>query len=944
MKNCCIATLIYVFAAIIPLNLSANERLGVPLPEESQRAQAVLAAPDGQDLPLEQAGPDFISTRQVLIPLQAPSELERKVAEALAPVSLEEEIQQQVAQPVLDQFGYQMFSTLPTTFAAVAGIGVPLDYSVGPGDTFIVQIFGSTDVQYTLVVTREGRLLLPEIGALQVAGLSFGEAKILISESISNLRIGVKTVITLAELHAIQVMMVGEVTQPGTFAISGLSSLINTLITTGGVKRTGSLRNIQVKRAGQVVATLDIYDLLLKGEDTGNIYLRQGDIVFVPPIGNTVGVAGEVHRPAIYEIKDEARVDQILTLAGGLLPTAAKSKTQIERITETGSYTLLQADLRATGGQIALKSGDLIRVLPVLDKMDGVVLLSGHVLTPGGYQWFKGMRVSDLINSPEILRQGAEYDVALVQREDRQRKRTEVIYFDLGQVFRSPGSAADIRLEARDQLLIFDTHSPRAEQLSNMVRKLRNESTVDSPAKLVEMRGYFKHPGIYPLQNANRLLDLIQHSGGIQNGTDLDYVLLARTQAQTNRLYFVQLDLNIARSNPGGDHNPRIYPADKIYLFGPNSDRAALLQKDIERLRTQTGYGEFAPVVSVTGSVKKAGNYPLVPGMRVEDLIKAGGGMREESFGLAATLARHALLQDQFSRIDQIDISLTRRDPVLEDRYTLLKPYDQLVLRKKPEWNSAPRVVTIEGEVRYPGSYPVDKRETLCGLVQRVGGFTEDAYLFGTVFLRESVRQREQEALDRLMGQMDDLLAEVKLSPGYQKDQKQPASQETEDTFRVIKQLAPSKAAGRLVIDMEAAVGRCDEASDLVLEDGDRIRVPKYQDEVSVVGQVYFPTSHKFSSDRGALDYISLSGGTKELAQHEHAYIVQANGQVMTVRSKASTWGWLLAPNNVKVTPGSTIYVPLSVDRINGREFAESWVDLFYKLALSAASVDYLFK
>jgi protein involved in polysaccharide export with SLBB domain len=875
--------------------------------------------------------------------LDGPSELERKVARSLQPISLEEEIQQQVVQPELEQFGYDIFTALPSTFAPVAGIPVPPDYVIGPGDTFTIQIFSATDLQYTLVVTREGRLLIPEVGDLQVAGLTFTEAKTLISESIAKLRVGVKTVVTLAELHTIQIMMVGEVTQPGSYTVSGLSSLINTMITTGGIRRTGSLRNIQVKRGGQVVARFDLYDLLLRGEDSGNIYLRQGDIVFVPPIGETIGVAGEVHRPAIYEIKDESRVEQILALAGGLLPTAAKPKTQIERISEQGTYTLLQADLTGRGGQIGVKNGDLIRILPVLDKMDSVVLLSGHVLTPGGYQWFEGMRLSNLIRTPELLRQGAEFDVALIQREDRMRKRTEVIYFNLGEVLSNPGSAADLTLEARDQVLIFDTHSGRAGQLSGIVQKLQNESTVDAPARIAQLRGNFKHAGTYPLQNANRVLDLINYSGGLQPGTDLDYALLARTTRDTDRLFFSQLNLNQARRDPRGDHNPVMEPGDKLYLFGEQTDRPALLADDIARLKRETRFGERAPVVRVTGSVRKPGSYPLVAGMRAEDLISAGGGMSEEGYGLAATLSRQVELDGEYSRTDLIDLSLTQRNPMLEDLSTVLEPYDELVVRQKPEWIDQPKLVSIEGEVVYPGSYRVDKRETLCGLVQRVGGFTEDAYLFGTVFLRDSVRQREQEALDRLMGQMDDLLAEVHLSPGFQKDEKLPSSQETTDTFNVIKQLAPPKARGRLVVDMEGAVRNCDENSDLVLENGDRIVVPKYQDEVSVVGQVYFPTSHQYRSDRAALDYINLSGGMKELAQREHAYIVQANGEVMTSRSMASTWGWLLSPSNVEVTPGSTIYVPLSVDRINGREFAQSWVDLFYKLTLSAASVDFLF-
>ena len=166
-----------------------------------------------------------------------------------------------------------------------------------------------------------------------------------------------------------------------------------------------------------------------------------------------------------------------------------------------------------------------------------------------------------------------------------------------------------------------------------------------------------------------------------------------------------------------------------------------------------------------------------------------------------------------------------------------------------------------------------------------------------------------------------------------------PQDQSARDVFNVLKELSPEKALGRMVVDMEDAVTRCDEVSDVVLEDGDRIIVPKFQDDVSVVGQVYFPTSHKYRSSRAALDYIGLSGGTKELAQHEHAYIVQANGEVMSVRSRASSWGWLMSPANVKVTPGATIYVPLSVDRINGRESFTSWVDVFFKSIISTATL-----
>ncbi len=923
--------------------VGADERMGVPSLEDKQRRQAIAAAPVGQD---EALAPELIVVTKDRAASSGaePSQIEKAVSNALDPVSLEEEIQQQTVQDRLELFGYEMFTGVATTFAPMTGAPVPQDYIIGPGDTFTVQAFSAADVQYTLTVAREGMILVPEVGPLSVSGLTFSEAKQLISSSIEQQRMGVKTVVTLSELRSIQVMMVGEVLQPGSYAVSGFSTLINTLISSGGIKRTGSLRDIQVKRGGQVVAAMDLYKLLLEGDDGANVYMRQGDLIFVPPIGPTVGVAGEVHRPAIYEIGPERSVGEILKLAGGLLPTAAKKQAQIERISDAGLYTLLQADLSNDGGEIDIRNGDLIRIFPVLDKMDDVVVLSGHVLTPGGYQWREGMRISDLISSTGILRQGAEFEVAMVQRENRLEKRTEAMYFNLGAALANRMSRNNIRLKPRDQVIIFDTHSARAERLSRVVLKLKREATADSPAKTVDFKGFLRHPGVYPLQPDVRLLEMINNAGGLEAGVDLEYALLARTDLSTDRLFFVRIKLREALRNTKGDHNPVLQAKDRVFLFDKDIDRPALIKAGIERIKGETRFGELAPVVQVSGAVARPGTYPMVPGMRVKGLITAAGGMKEDAYGIAATLSRQAILDGEFSRTDSISISLTQKDPLLETSEFILHSYDHLVLRVKPEWVEKPKQVTVEGEVVYPGRYRVDKRETLCSLMQRVGGFTEDAYLFGTIFLRESVRVKEQKALDRVFDQLDQLLAEVHLSPGVEKDKKMPRDQSAKDVYDVIKKLAPEKALGRMVLDLESTVTRCDEISDVVLEDGDRIIVPKYQDEVSVVGQVYFPTSHQYQSERAALDYINLSGGTKELAQREHAYIVQANGEVMSVRSSASTWGWLLSPSNVKVTPGSTVYVPLSVDRINGREFAETWVDLFYKIALGAASVNFLFK
>jgi len=925
--------------------IARESRAGVPFPEILQRQQAVLAASEiGASEPLAKPElPLAVEKETLYVPIEEPSALEKKAEESLAPVTLEEQILDQRIDTELELFGFNIFTGLPSTFAPVEGIPVPLDYIIGPGDSFVVQIFSATDIQYTLVVTREGKLLVPEIGALQLAGLTFKEAKLLITESIEQARVGVQVVVTLSDLQSIQVMLVGEVIQPGAYTVSGLSSLLNTLITAGGIRRTGTLRDIQVKRAGELIASFDLYDLLLRGDNADNVYLRQGDVVFVPPIGRVVSVAGEVVRPAIYEIEEEETVAEVLTLAGGLLPTADPRKTQVERVQSSGTYTLLQAGSDTDNALLPIKSGDLVRVFPVLNKMDSVVLLEGNTLTPGGYEWRPGMRVSGLINDLSSLQQGTDFNLANIQRENSETKRIETLYFNLGAALKNPGSAADPELQPRDRVVVFDIASNRSARLSNLVKKIQSQTAAGQYPELFKLVGAIKHGGEFPLARGQRLLDAISVGGGIDKGVDRDYSLIVRSDPHSNEIEFIAISLSTALQNPSGDHNPLIKPNDRVYLFDSTSQRSDLISADLELLRRQARYGERARLVEVSGRVLSPGLYPLIPGARLEDLIDAAGGLAEDSFGLAATLARQKELDGEFSRTQHLPVTLTSNDLMVNGLNIVLKPADHLVIRQKPEWVTKPKRVTIAGEVLHPGTFEVDKRETLCGLVQKSGGFLENAYLFGTVFTRESVRQREQAAIDRLHRQIDDLLAEVHLSPGYDKDTKMPVNQSTFDTFRVIQQLKPEQAVGRMVIDMERAVTNCDETYDVVLEDGDRIFVPAYQEEVSVAGQVYFPASHQFRSDRSALDYINLSGGTKELAQHEHMYIVQANGEVMTGRSNVSTWGWLGQPSNLKVTPGSTIYVPLSVDRINGREFTQSWVDLIYKLTLSAASVDFLF-
>ncbi|MCF8003315.1 MAG: SLBB domain-containing protein [Chromatiaceae bacterium] len=947
------SALIAILLALLSLTAPAQ-----PLPifdslDERQLIDQMRAAPSGQDEPLEQPLVETPERASDVEPEpEEPSAIEQNVAESLTGVSLEEKIQQQVVQPELTQFGYDLFDQVPTTFAPVADLPVPSDYIIGPGDTLIVQVYGKLNVEYTLVVTRDGRLLVPELGPVQVGGLRFDQAEELLRERFAQQIIGAKAVVTMGELRTITLLVVGEVVKPGDYNVSGLATLLNTLISTGGIKRTGTLRDIQLKRRGETLATLDLYDVLLRGDTSGDVTLQHQDVIFVPPIGPTVGIGGEVQRPAIYELLGppndlgpndigERRnaiygtVGDLIDLAGGLLPTASLADAHIERIQDGERYTLVAVPLDTPAGRnTEIRPGDIVRIFPVTRAMEDVVLLSGHVLRPGGFQFRPGMRVSDLLSSPRQLRPNADVSFGLLRRENPETRRIQVGYLDIGRIFRQPGGPADLELRPRDEIIVFDLRQPRAQRVANLVRDLRTQAEPGRyPPMVVEVRGQVRNTGSFPLAARARLLDVIGFAGGALEEADAGYGLIARQQSTDGRLELLSFSLKRAQARMRTPENPLIFPEDQIFVFDRNEARTPLIGEIMNRLIQQTPYGEASPVVYVRGEVRHPGRYPLEPGMRLADLLQAAGGLTEEAFGLSAELTRFELLAGEFQAVEHRPVDLASV-AVRVDGSDILQPHDELVLHRKPDWQQRASV-TLAGEVRFPGDYPISQGDTLCQVVKRAGGLSDGAYPFGAVFIRERVREQQQQALDRIQDNLDDLLVNLSLSYGAKNDEKTPAGERKQELIKVINQLKRSEAIGRLVIDLEGAM-ECAGEANIQLQDGDKLTVPVRADEVTVVGEVYYPTSHLYRSKLSSADYVELSGGTTVLARPNHIFVIQANGEVMSVRGG----DWRHSAGRVTITPGATVYVPLNVDRMNRLESAESWSQILYHIGITAASLN----
>jgi polysaccharide biosynthesis/export protein len=418
----------------------------------------------------------------------------------------------------LKPFGYDLFEGVPSTFAPVSDIQVPLDYVVGPGDRLDIQLYGNEPAVYKLTVQRDGRVLFPKLGPIVVGGLTFAEARSAIEERVERQLIGTRVSISMGDLRSIRVFVLGEAEKPGSYTVSGLSTMTNALFVSGGVKKIGSLRNIELKRDGRLVSTLDLYDLLLHGDTSGDRKLLPGDVIFIPPIGNTVGVGGSVRRPAIYEIKGEKTAAQAVELAGGLVPDADPKLVQVERIMSSGLREMRNIDLtQARSRATELVNGDKLVVHQIRPTLENSVKMSGYVYRPGKFEYRVGLRLSDILGSFDELRPEADVHYIVIRREVPPQEKIEVVSADLAHALAARGSPADPELRPRDEIIVFDLSASRDRILEPILRDLELQASPDKPEQIVSIDGRVKAPGRYPLEPTMRVSDLIRAGGSMED-------------------------------------------------------------------------------------------------------------------------------------------------------------------------------------------------------------------------------------------------------------------------------------------------------------------------------------------------------------------------------------------------------------------------------------------
>jgi protein involved in polysaccharide export with SLBB domain len=436
-------------------------------------------------------------------------------------------------------FGADFFAYAPSTFAPIGGTPVPEDFLLGAGDEVLIRGWGSIDIDYRARIDRNGMIAIPTIGSVVLAGVKAGQAEAVIGAAVAKLYKGVTINVGFGQLRAITVYVVGQAKRPGTYTVSSLSTLVTAVFASGGPNPNGSMRRVQVRRGAAVVAELDLYAFIAKGDKSSDIKLRDGDTIVIPVASGHVALMGKVNTPAIYELRRGGdSIESLLEFAGGMPVVADPRGAALEHIDAGHNQprSVEQFTLDAAGLKRQLKNGDVLRITPIMAEFSNAVVLRGNVNQPMRAPFRAGMRVSDLIPGRDYLISrksvqrrnsvlnggeqalpeggkvdtlasrigdlidGVNWDYAVVERVNRANLSVSLIPFNLGKVFSDPGSRDNVLLEAGDTVTIFSDEDVAVPMAKRRV--------------FVRVEGEVNTPGVYQMAAGDSLQALLAKAGG----------------------------------------------------------------------------------------------------------------------------------------------------------------------------------------------------------------------------------------------------------------------------------------------------------------------------------------------------------------------------------------------------------------------------------------------
>ena len=587
-------------------------------------------------------------------------------------------------------FGAYLFNSKNLTFEPRLNVQTPKNYEIGIGDQILIHIWGNSQNDYQLTVNNNGQVVIPDVGPVYIAGLSFDSAEQKIIKRLTEIYAdmggnnpGTFAQINMGQLRSIQVNIVGEVVTPGTYTLPVTATVFNGLYLSGGPNNIGSFRNIKVIRNNKIEQTIDIYNFLVYADPSENITLKDGDILFIPPAEKRVEVEGEFKRNGIFELKEDDRLKELVQYAGGFTENAYLAKTQIQRKTQQGLQIIDVAfDSFST---TPLMNGDLIQNARITDSFENRITITGAVYRPGEYEWVPGLTLSQLIQKADSLTPDAFQARGIITRFNKDLS-TSSISFNVQDI---ANGSRDILLQPEDIVLI-KSHFNLKEQA------------------FISVNGEVLEPGNFEWSDDLTLGDAIFLAGGLTEGADSTFIEIARR-------------LSYGEAAELSDTVGHILIADisRGLKIGTNNTDLKLQPYDQISVRRAPNFKQ-SETVFISGEIAYAGPYAIAnKQLRVSDLVKMAGGITPQAYLNGATLERYS--EELGSEKVAIDLTKIMNNPRSESDL-FLNNGDHLNI---PEFM---QTVKITGNVQNPFSITYEAGRNAKYYIDRSGGFDSNAH------------------------------------------------------------------------------------------------------------------------------------------------------------------------------------------------------------------------
>jgi polysaccharide export outer membrane protein len=898
-----------------------------------------------------------------------------------------------VGQRIL-QFGYDTFGHGNPVIVRQSG-AIQDNYVLGEGDEIVATLHGQQTANYRTRVDRDGRVVLPGLPPIAAAGRSFGAVRADLEAAVAHAFVGTQVFVSVGTVRQISVRVVGEVNNPGVYSLTGLSTALDALNLAGGIRKSGSLRNIQVVRGGRILH-LDLYNLLADNAADSDITLAEGDRIVVPLLTGAVAVAGQVRRPAIYELapgEAGAHIAALLALAGG---TRVKGsyRFSVQQTRDDGRREMVPV---TASSDVLVRDGDALFVSSSVDSAVANVELAGSTGAHGFFPLSTTPSLRALLKSPDMFapQPGQPLPYLLIgglERLDPQSLQRTVIPISPMDVM---AGKSDLALQSNDMVYILNVAEMRyiarraataaaadaeSDQNRDSARRANDAASATNqppastlqagaasgkfplpppplsatpptlppatptlpgglPAGTLNPYAFYPvgpgYPGMSGYGSSGYPLLLSGNGYGIPDDEDLPALngIPAPTDASASA------DANgsggdAAAASSGASNS--VAPRRDVYAFGqrvpgqtttrplPGQRLFVGLDDDERQLLINTLSNYY---VLVDGEVTNPGTFLAMPGVGLDKIAEAAGGVTpnvdlsgfevsssdiDNRSGVSHTVRKtYQLAAGQFSQV-------------------ALKPLDRI--RFNRIFSDSSGEASLYGEVRYPGSYGITRGERLSSLLARAGGLTADAYPYGAIFLRRSVAEQERGVLQReadtlqsqLVGLMGTLtIAKTQVSDGE-------VAYITQLTQKMRDADGPG---GRVAVMIDPKLVAAHPELDVVLEPGDRLYVPRKPNSVVVAGEVMSPSGIQFQDGLSAAGYIDKAGGTTDVADDSHIFVIQPDGSA----AQADGTSWLGDPP--KLAPGSVIVVPRNLRPFDWNVVLENVIQLTSQLAITAASI-----